>query len=82
MKEMTEKMLAQIDEQHDWIEGPTRGGDGTRQYRDDVCRVCSLERHYFSDRQNEVDPEYRFRDGETDQDLSLRQALTRGCGQV
>lgn len=79
MKESTKKMLATIDEQHDWINGQVWGGGGTTLNGTDTCQVCSMRRHFASDRQNGVEGHYRFSDGETDQDLSLRQALDRGC---
>lgn len=79
MKAKTEELLNQIDEAHDWNEGQVMGGGGTRLSSTDMCRICSLRRHYFSDHQNGVKPEYRFSDGVTGNDLSLRQAAARGC---
>lgn len=79
MKETTRKLLAQIDEAHDWAEGQIRGGSGLQLSQTDTCRVCSLRRHWFSDRQNGIEDQYRFSDGENGEDLSLRQAAVRGC---
>lgn len=79
MKETTKQLLAQIDEAHDWQDGQVYSNGGTTLRSTDTCRVCSLRRHYFSDRQNGVSAEYRFSDGETGADLSLRQAAGREC---
>ena len=79
MKESTDKLLKKVDAAHDWAEGQVRGGNGLQLSSTDTCHVCSLRRHWFSDRQNGIDGEYRFSDGETGQDLSLRQAIARGC---
>ena len=79
MKAITESMLNEVNELHDWNEGQMYSGGGTRFSQTDTCRVCNLRRHYFSDSQNGVKGEYRFSDGETDRDLSLRQAVARGC---
>jgi hypothetical protein len=82
MKATTEVMLHDINEKHDWTLGQTRGGSGTLYTRTDTCRICSLRRHYRDDSQNGCHDEFRFSDGETDQDLSLRQAFFRGCTEV
>jgi len=79
MKASTQKLLDQIEDAHDWAEGQVMAGSGTQQGCTDHCRVCNLRRHWFSDRQNGIDREYRFSDGETDEDLSLRQAAARVC---
>lgn len=79
MKDTTKALLEQIEEAHDWQEGQMYSGGGTIFKSTDVCRVCSLRRHYFSDSQNGVSGSYRFSDGETGEDLSLRQAVARGC---
>lgn len=79
MKDTTKELLSKIDSAHDWQNGQVRGGGGTRYSSTDTCVVCSLRRHYFSDSQNGVSPTYRFSDGETGEDLSLRQAIARGC---
>ena len=79
MKESTRKLLDQIDAAHDWQDGQTWGGGGTQLSRTDTCLVCSLRRHWFSDRQNGIAANYRYSDGETGDDLSLRQALARNC---
>ena len=50
MKESTQKLLDQIDAAHDWAEGQVYGGSGTQLSSTDHCRVCSLRRHYSSDR--------------------------------
>jgi len=82
MKETTKQMLREIDRLHDWTEGQVYGGRGTQLSSTDTCIVCSLRRHYFSDIQNGTQSRYRFSDGETGEDLSLRQALARGCAQL
>lgn len=64
-----------FDGAHDWLEGQVYGGSGTRLSSTDTCRVCGLRRHFFSDSQNGVGREYRFSDGETGEDLTLRQGL-------
>lgn len=79
MKATTKNLLDTIEEQHDWQDGQVYGGGGTIYKSTDTCVVCSLRRHYLSDSQNGIDPNYRFSDGETGEDLSLRQALQRGC---
>lgn len=79
MKEQTKELLDKVDEAHDWAEGRTYGGSGTQLSSTDTCRICGLRRHWFSDRQNGVDGEYRFSDSETGEDLTLRQAAARGC---
>lgn len=79
MKKSTEKLYGQVKEAHDWNEGQVYGGSGTQLSSTDTCRVCGLRRHYFSDRQNGVDGEYRFSDSESGEDLTLRQAVARGC---
>jgi hypothetical protein len=79
MKESTRKLIDQIDADHDWQNGQTYGGSGTQLSQTDTCRVCSLRRHWFSDSQNGIEDSYRWSDGETDEDLSLRQAAARGC---
>lgn len=79
MKVKTLELLDQISEAHDWSEGQVYGGSGTKLSSTDTCRICSLRRHWSSDRQNGNDGEYRFSDGETGQDLSLRQAAGRQC---
>jgi hypothetical protein len=79
MKDSTKQMLESIDNAHDWQEGQMYSGGGSRMSSTDICRVCSLRRHYLSDEQNGIDEQYRFSDGETGADLSLRQALARGC---
>ena len=79
MKDTTKELYNKIDDAHDWEEGQVYGGSGTQLSSTDTCRVCSIRRHWFSDRQNGVKGSYRFSDGETNEDLSLRQALQRGC---
>jgi len=79
MKATTQKLLDAIEAAHDWAEGPVYGGAGTQLGRTDTCRVCSLRRHWSSDRQHGNVGEYRFSDGETGDDLSLRQAAARKC---
>ena len=79
MKESTQKILDQISEAHDWQDGQVYGGSGTRLSSTDTCFVCSLRRHWLQDSQNNIGSHYRFSDGETGGDLSMRQALQRGC---
>lgn len=79
MKDTTKKLLTQIEETHDWIKGQVYSGGGTEYHSTDVCQVCGLRRHYESDRQNNIPDHYRFSDGEDGADLSLRQAIQRGC---
>lgn len=77
MKESTRKLLEQVDEEHDWIKGQTYSGGGTEYHSTDECQVCGLRRHYQSDQQNGIEAHYRFSLG--DADLSLLEALNRGC---
>ncbi len=79
MKESTQKILDQIDEAHDWQDGQVYGSGGTRLSSTDTCLVCSLRRHWLSDSQNNIEGHHRFSDGETGDDLSMRQANQRGC---
>ena len=79
MKATTQKMLDEIEEAHDWLEGQAWSGGGTEYHSTDRCQVCGLRRHYQSDSQNNVAPNYRFSDGESGDDLTIRQALARGC---
>ena len=82
MKVATEKLFQAIENAHDWEQGQTRSEGGTRLRRTDTCLVCSLRRHWFSDEQNGILDQTRFSDGETGEDLSLRQAVTRGCAEA
>jgi len=79
MKATTQKMLDQIDNAHDWTGGQVYSGGGTEYHSTDRCQVCGLRRHYKSDKQHNIAPNYRFSDGETGDDLTIRQALARGC---
>jgi hypothetical protein len=79
MKETTKKLLEAIAEAHDWEDGQAYSSGGTELHSTDTCRACSLRRHYRSDRQNGIESQYRFSDGENGEDLSLRQAAARGC---
>ena len=79
MKDTTRKMLEQIEEAHDWLEGQVYSNGGTSLRSTDRCQACGLRRHYHSDTQNNVPANYRFSDGETGEDLTIRQALARGC---
>lgn len=79
MKARTREMLDEIDDAHDWAIGRTYSNGGTELHETDECRVCALRRHFTSDKQNGNDGEYRFSDGETKEDLSLRQAFARKC---
>jgi hypothetical protein len=81
MKETTKQLFDKLDAAHDWNNGQVYGHGGTRYTSTDVCRVCALRRHYLSDSQNGIADTYRFSDGETGADLSLRQALARGCAE-
>ena len=60
MKERTKRLLASVNTNHDWDRGQTWGGGGTRLSRTDVCRCCDLQRHWFSDTQNDVESRYTF----------------------
>ena len=80
MKAATEKMREKLNAGHDWEDGQVYGGGGTRLSSTDVCSVCGLRRHWFSDTQNGVEDHYRYSDAETGADLTLRQAISRGCG--
>lgn len=77
MKDSTIKMLKKIDEIHDWRDGQSHSNGGTTLYSTDICRVCSLSRHYFSDSQNGIDGEYTFT--KSDEDLSLREVYNMEC---
>jgi len=78
MKETTRKLLEQVDQEHDWREGKTYSGGGTKLYRTDVCRVCGLQREYVDDRQNNIDGEYTFVDADGNE-IPLREAAARKC---
>lgn len=77
MKERTKELLEKVDEEHDWIEGQASSNGGTEIHSTDVCQVCGLRRHFKSDTQNGIEGYYRFSVG--DEDLSLLQAVERGC---
>jgi hypothetical protein len=77
-KELTKELLEKVDEKHDWREGRVWGGNGTYLSSTDVCRICGLQRHWESDRQNGIDWEYTFSD-EQGQPLTLREAAAREC---
>lgn len=79
MKARTREMLDRIEEAHDWAGGQVYSGGGTEYHSTDTCRVCNLRWHHSSDSQHGVGDEYRFSDGETGADLSLRQAAGREC---
>ena len=79
MKATTQKLLDKVEEAHDWQEGQVFSSGGTNFHSTDACLACLLRRHYLSDSQNNVEPHYRFSDGENGSDLSLRQAVQRGC---
>ena len=79
MKETTKELLSQVDQNHDWDLGDVFSGGGTELHSTDTCRVCSLRRHWEKDQQNGTSSTYRFSDGETGRDLSLRQAASRVC---
>jgi len=78
MKPATKKLLETIDDRHDWREGQAFGGSGTQLSSTDICRVCGLQRHYFSDSQNGVPGEYTFTDV-SNTAISLRQAALITC---
>ena len=81
MKDSTKKLLAQVDDAHDWQLGQAYSGGGTELHSTDVCRVCGLRRHWRNDSQNDIEDEFRFSDSETGDDLTLRQAVARGCAE-
>lgn len=62
MHKKTKAMLDQIDKDHDWAKGQTRSSGGTRYFSTDKCRICGLQREYFSDEQNGIEPQYTFTD--------------------
>jgi len=78
MKETTRKLLERVDEEHDWREGKTYSGGGTKLYRTDVCRVCGLQREYVDDRQNGVHGEYTFIDADN-HEVPLREVVAKKC---
>jgi hypothetical protein len=78
MKDSTRKLLGLIDSKHDWKHGQSTCGTGSEIRCTDICRVCGLRRH-MSAYGLSTDTEYRFSDGETDSDLSIRQAFHRLC---
>ena len=73
MHNKTTALLERVNQAHDWDEGEVSGGSGLQLFSTDTCRICSLARHFFSDRQNHgPDPAYTFtREG---LDLTLRDA--------
>ena len=79
MKESTKKLMVQVGKEHDWSEGQVYSHGGTHMTSTDTCRACGLRRHWTIDPQNGNDGEYRFSDSETGEDLTLRQAVARGC---
>jgi len=78
MKEITRKLLEQVDEEHDWREGGVHSRGGTELNRTDVCRVCGLQRYWEDDSQNNINDEYTFID-ENGNELTLREAAARKC---
>jgi len=79
MKASTQKLLTQIEQQHDFAFGQTYSNGGTEWHRTDTCLVCGLRMHSYCDPQNDIDLVTRFSDAETHSDLTLRQAAARGC---
>lgn len=77
MKYSTEKMMEKLDERHDFARGQAYGHGGTSLSRCDRCRVCGLEREWYTDPQNGITEEYRYVLRGTS--LSLRDALKRPC---
>jgi len=77
-KEVTQKLLEQVDKMHDWREGQVHGGGGTYYSQTDVCRICGLQREWVDDHQNGIHDEYSFAD-ENGQPLILREAAARKC---
>jgi len=78
MKPATKKLLKTIDDQHDWCEGQAFGGSGTQLSSTDICRVCGLQRHYFSDQQNSIFGEFTFTDP-SGTEINLREAALITC---
>ncbi len=72
------KLIEQVDEAHDWEYGQAYGHGGTAYSCTDTCRICGLNRKYFSDGQNGVRACYTFEtmDGE---DVVLRDAAELEC---
>ena len=80
MKAQTQQLLNAIEGLHDWSIGQTYGGFGTRLHRTDICRICKLERQWFSDRQNGVESECVVFADESKRELSFEQAAHREFG--
>ena len=54
MNAKTEKMLDGLNRAHHWDKRQMYGRNGTQLSSTDTCRICGLQRHYFSDRQNGI----------------------------
>jgi hypothetical protein len=79
MKAQTQQLLNAIEGLHDWSIGQTYGGFGTRLHRTDTCRICKLERQWFSDRQNGVENECVVFADESKREISLEQSAQHEC---
>jgi len=76
-KERRAQLESKIEAAHDWLEGQTYGGNGTQLSSTDVCQICGLSRHYFSDEQNEIDGHHTYKTPEGD--ITMSAAAARGC---
>ena len=72
-----EKLQRQVREAHDWLEGQTYGGNGTQLSSTDVCQICGLTRHYFSDTQNGNDGQLTY--SAEGANITLIEAAKKGC---
>jgi hypothetical protein len=72
-----EQLLDEIDQNHDWRQGQVHSRGGTALSSVDTCRICGLERRYFSDFQNGVSREYTFQF--RGNPISLREAHQLDC---
>jgi hypothetical protein len=77
MNAQTQALSNAIEGRHDWSIGQTHGGFGTRLHRTDICRICKLERQWFSDRINGVENECFVFADESKRELCFEQAAHR-----
>jgi hypothetical protein len=62
MKEKTQELLDQVEEQHDWDDHGVRGGGGTYLSNIYVCRCCGLTKKWENDTQNNIEDRHTFSD--------------------